>query len=209
LISSPDPATLDPLVEIWERGRPWYRCHSVIFGATEPNPGKGGGRFHPFVGSDGRPVPTLYGADTLDGALSETVFHGVPVRGEERSIRASSLRPIVVSKLAARRDLALAQLHGHGLRRLRVERSELIDCDADGYAGTVLWAQALHRSAAAFDGLVWISRLHDTSRALVLFGDRVRREELTVEEPPLPLAVGPGYGEVLRIADQAGIMVVE
>jgi len=43
------------------------------------------GRFHPFTpaGVSG-PVPVLYGSDRLSGAISETVFHDVTVRGTKQ-----------------------------------------------------------------------------------------------------------------------------
>jgi len=124
-------------------------------------------------------------------------------------VRLSSLRPIVISTVAAAKDLVLAQLHGHGLSRLGVSREELIDSDADGYERTALWAQALHGCGAEVDGLVWVSRLHDTSLALVFFGDRVFRRDLTVVEPPIPLAAGPGLERVQTAAEQKGITLVE
>jgi hypothetical protein len=116
---------------------------------------------------------------------------------------------MVVSKLISNRDLVLAQLHGHGLRRLEVLRSELIDSEVEAYTRTVLWAQALHRSKSCVDGLIWVSRQFDTALALVLFGDRVRRADLTVEEPPLALAVAPGFSDVERAAEEAGIPIIE
>jgi len=114
---------------------------------------------------------------------------------------------MVLSTLSARRDLRLARLHGHGLRRLEVGRRELLDSEADGYSATRLWAQALHRCQV--DGLVWVSRLHDTSRALILFGDRVDRRDLEVVEAPLPLFFPPGFLEVQRAAEESGITVLE
>lgn len=200
----PDPSTLDPLLETWARGGRIVRCHRSVFGATEFNPGFGRGRFHPFGD-----VPTLYGAGSLDGALSETVFHDVPIRGASRCILRSSLKTMLVSVLAPRRDLQLVQLHGYGLRRLGTSRAELVESGADQYGQTARWAEALHDCGDGIDGLVWVSRQHDTSLALVLFGDRVRRADLEVIEPPLPLYLGAGFEEVQRAAEQAEITVAE
>lgn len=208
LPSPPDPRRLDPLVEEWTRGTPIIRCHNVELGATEFNPGFGKGRFHPFSDPAGRTVPSLYGASSIDGSLSETVFHDVPVRGSVRRIRASSLRPLVVSTMAAKRNLRLAQLHTNGLRRLQVSRAELIEGDSRRYPATALWAQALHRCREDLDGLVWVSRLHETSRALMLFGDRVLRHDLEVVEAPLPLFEGRGFRIVQHAAEEAGITLV-
>lgn len=200
---------LDPLIQIWERGEEVFRCHSVAFGATEFNPGLGRGRFHPLFDAEDRPVPTLYGAGSLDGALSETVFHSVPVQGSGRQVRTSTLAPLVISSLLPLRDLRLAQLHGYGLRRLGVTRSALLESEADTYGETVRWAAALHRAPHRVDGLVWVSRQHDTSLALILFGDRVQREDLLVCMPTLPLAFGAGLERVRSAAEAADITLVE
>lgn len=154
-------------------------------------------------------VPTLYGANSLDGALAESIFHDVPVRGPKKSIRRFRLKPLLVSTIASRRDLTLIQLHGHGLGRLGVRRSELIDSTAYHYSRTAAWAAALHGRMRDADGLVWVSRKVDTSFALMLFGDRVNRSDLEVIEPPLPLFPGAGYVEVQRVAEQAGITILE
>ena len=207
----PEPTTLhdlDPLIQIWRQGTPLCRCHDSRFGASEFNPGIGGGRFHPLA-IRGRSIPTLYGSNTLDGALSETVFHNIPIRGRQRGLRLATLHSLLLSTLASKRDLQLAQLTGHGLRRLRMTRSELIDCESDQYARTRRWAETLYQSNPQLDGLVWVSRQHDTSLAVVLFGDRIDRQDLDIVEPPLPLAWGPGLEQVQRAAEQAGILIRE
>ncbi len=115
---------------------------------------------------------------------------------------------MVLSVLAPCRDLRLVQLHGHGLRRLGLARGELIDCGARHYPRTRSWAEALYRSDSGLDGLAWVSRQHDRSLALVLFGGRVERSELEVVEAPMPLAWGPGFDQVQKAADAAGIVVL-
>jgi len=185
------------------------RCHDSRFGSTEFNPGFGRGRFHPFQDEHGGAVPTLYGASSLEGALSESIFHQVPVRGPVRAIRRSTLRPMLVSVLAPGRDLRLVQLHDLGLRRLEVSRAELIDCEAAEYPQTAAWAARLHAWSREVDGLVWVSRLHDTAFALVLFGDRVARSDLAVIEPPLPIFLGEGLARVQATAEQAKITILE
>lgn len=193
---------------MWTEGEPIVRCHDGRYGATEFNPGLGAGRFHPFL-AGGRYVPTIYGSSDLEGALSETLFHDVPVETGLRAIDRSVLRPLLISVIAARRPLRFAQLHSAGLGRLGLRRAELIDSEASAYSATALWARALHACAERFDGLVWISRQNDTSRAIVLFGDRVERPDLEMIEPPMPLYLGPGYAKVLAVAESAGIGVLD
>jgi hypothetical protein len=153
-------------------------------------------------------VPTMYGADDLWGALSETVFHEVPVRGANRHILRSQMNLWVWCQVAPTRDLNLVQLHGAGLRRLQVTNRELIECDAAAYAETVPWSDALHDVAAAPDGLCWRSRQHNDSLALMLFGTRVSEDDLGVVRVDESLALKPGGDEVYAFAEAAGIAIL-
>lgn len=153
------------------------------------------------------PIPTLYGADDVAGALSESIFHNVPARGPGKRIRRSALDPVRLSSLVARRDLVLANLSGPGLSRIGVRRSELIDSPASAYAETARWAEAIHRDAPV-DGLLWVSRQNDRALAVVLFGDRVPTSDLAIEVDSVPLHYGPGWQSVLEAAEEADITVV-
>ncbi|HET7326208.1 MAG TPA: hypothetical protein VFJ14_02885, partial [Nocardioidaceae bacterium] len=86
--------------------------------------------------------------------------------------------------------LRLVDLTSEGLRRLDVSRARLIESDARCNAETAAWAQALHAHREHVDGLTWVYRQDDTSRALVLFGDRVEVAELLVAEGCVPLHLG-------------------
>jgi hypothetical protein len=198
---------LDPLVAEWEAGRRIVRCHNVRHGPAEFNRTASAGRFRP-VRRRGRIVGTLYGSEDIAGAVSETVFHALPVGEGARFLRVEALAPVVASTLSARRALRLASLHGHGLRRLGATRAPLIDSEADQYPARAAWSQAVHDCAAAPDGLVWRSRHYDDAYALMLFGDRVRRRDLEVTEPPLPLGVGRGLERLMELAERAGITLV-
>jgi RES domain len=198
---------LDPLVIEWAAGRPIVRCHNVRFDATEFNRTASPGRFRP-VRRRGRIVGTLYGSEDLAGAVSETVFHDLPVGGGPRFLRVEALAPVVASTVSAGRVLRLASLHGHGLRRLGATRAQLIDSEADRYLELAAWGQALHDCPAEPDGLVWRSRHYDDAYAVLLFGDRVPRRDLEVVEPPLALAFGRGRERLMELAERAGITLV-
>lgn len=202
------PDDLDPLIEEWPAERQIVRCHSSAFGATEFNATRSPGRFRPFT-ARGRTVPTLYGAEGLEAALSETIFHDVPVAGPGRQILISSLLPWLRSTIASTRPLRLVDLRGFGLRRVGATRSGLIDSPASHYAATTRWAQALHQARYGPDGLLWTSRQYDRQAALILFGGRVARRELRVIEPPRPLALGDGLDAVRAAAEAVGILIIE
>ena len=196
------------MVTEWPAGRPIVRCHNVRHRPAEFNRTTSPGRFRP-VRRRGRIVGTLYGSEDLAGAVSETVFHELPVGTGPRFLRVEALAPMVASTLSPRRALRLASLHGHGLRRLGATRAQLIDSEADRYPALAAWGQALYDCPAEPDGLAWRSRHYDDAYTLVLFADRVRPRELEVIEPPLPLAVGRGLELLMGLAERAGITLVE
>jgi hypothetical protein len=154
-------------------------------------------------------MPTLYGADSFEGALSETVFHDVPVAGPDKRVLISSLVPWLHSTIAPVRALRLADVSGFGLRRIGTTRTALIDAPASEYPATAQWARALYSCPQEPDGIIWISRQYDRAAAMILFGRRVSRRELRLIEPPRPLGIGDGLDDVRSAAEAAGILVVE
>jgi hypothetical protein len=203
----PEPAALDPLLKVWPSGADLWRVHRLDRRPAEFNPGMDIGRFHPFPGSAGKPVATLYAASSWQGAVSETVFRDVPLRGPSRTKRLAEIELRAMSLLRLRREVRLVELRGTGLRRLRLQRRELIETDADQYSRTVRWAAALHRAAPRAAGLVWTSRLHDPSAAVVFFGDRVAEKDFSPVEGPIPLGAGKGLARVMELAEEAGILI--
>jgi hypothetical protein len=204
----PDPSELNPLIHEWDAGRPILRCHDTRFAATEFNRTGSEGRFRP-VRSKGRIVGTVYGAQDDAGAIAESVFRPIPVGTAVRQVGRARLVPLMISTLASNRTLRLASLHGNGLRRAGASRAQLIDSEADQYAALAAWGQALHDCPATPDGIIWRSRHYDDSYTFMLFGDRVRRHDLQVVEPPLPLAVGRGLERVMELAEQADITIID
>lgn len=205
------PASLDPLFRTWEAGRKFHRCYGLHWGSRDVYAGDDAhrGRFHSFVPIGGSsPLPVLYGAGDFDGAVYETVFHDVPIRGIKTVPHAKLLHRIVVA-LVPGRDLTLVDLTSDGLRRLGLAREELIASGPRSYPATAAWARALHAHSETIDGLLWVSRQRDTSLALLLYGDRVEVDDVTVSAGDLPLALSAGRGldAVSAAASRAGITI--
>ena len=203
-----NPATLEPLITAWPAGQTFFRVHSAKRAANESNPGIGQGRFHPFCSHKGKTVSTLYAADSIEGTLSEAIFRGVPSIGNLRGIRKQSLTGIVLSQLRPTHDLTLADLRGHGLRRLGLQRNQLLETEAVDYEYSAAWAGALYHVDTKLDGLIWVSRQFDTAAVMMLFGDRVKRKSLVIEQPSLELYRGRGLRHVLESAELAGLVVL-
>jgi hypothetical protein len=204
--SPPDLITRTPLTEPWRAGVPIWRVHEARYHPDAFNPSRSAGRFRPFV-SGGRTVVTMYGADGVAPALSETIFHDLDPAAANQVVGRSTLLGLVRSILVPSRDLTLISLRGAGLRRLRTTHEDLIGSDSTTYSATAAYARALYSGTRA-DGLIWSSRLYPGSPALVLFGPRLRGVRLRYEIAQVePLWKGAGFEEVMSAAEAADITV--
>lgn len=186
------------------------RCHRAPYAPTQFNAGHGaGGRFHFFSDVDGRKVPVLYAADSAEGAVAETMLRDVPLRGFRfvagHVVAHWSTTDVAVDCREA--PLKLAQLHDPGLLRLGLRPANLTDTGPSHYPRTRLWAAAVHAQLEWAQGLVWVSARYNTSRAYVLFGDRVDPERLVQTGAPRPLDRGEGFEWLRATAADAGIMI--
>ncbi len=159
------PTPFDPATVILPAGDLLYRVLTTRT-ATKFNPGVGGPTRFAFFGDP--VVPVLYAAETEEAAIAETLLHNVPSEGGVLSYDRYSYKALVL--LAVTRDLRLAVLHGLGLRRLKVSADDVTSSPASTYATTVKWAEAAH--GIGVDGMVWMSRLCNDSKAYVFFGDK-------------------------------------
>ncbi|OBI33755.1 hypothetical protein A5709_21235 [Mycobacterium sp. E1386] len=160
----PDP--FDPATTTLPAGHPLYRVLSATRTATDFNPGIGARTRFGFFGDP--VVPIMYAADTEDAAIAETLLHDIPVEGG--LLPYDQYADKVLVRLEVTRPVRLGVLHGTGLRRLKVTAAELTASPASSYDTTVRWAEAAHR--AGLDGLVWMSRQCNDTKAYVFFGDR-------------------------------------
>lgn len=166
VIVTPDGRTAEPAEETLGVGTLVYRVHSNRFGAAEFNPGPKiavvKSRFA-FFGK--QPVPVLYGAETPDAAISETILHDIPIGGGR--IDRNLVQSKILSPLVTTRPLRLLSPHGHGFRRLGVVAEDITRTPPRYYKRSVPWAEAAFD--AGFDGMCWMSRHHDTNKVYVFF----------------------------------------
>jgi len=154
--------TLDPAMTLWESGVPIHRAHGRQFDPLSFNRKQGLDFRFSSLNVDGLPIGVLYGADSLMGAISETLFHTVPADGDRikpRAILMASIEKYALSVLQPARPLKLIDLTGHGLGRLGmpVTHGELILSNAAQYAQTRAWAEAFYRHPVQADGFLWVS----------------------------------------------------
>ena len=194
----------------WPKDTTLHRVHLEEYAGDEFNPGvKGNARFSPIKSAKGKPIPTLYGGNTFECAAMETVFHDVPFAPGLKSYDKAKLEDQVHSQLTPGDALVLADLRGKALRKLGVERKQLIDTEKDQYPATREWAEAIHSQCPDVQGLCWTSRQDDSAQAVMLFGDRIASGVLrqTATSRSL-LKDGNVYDDVLNLAEQIGVNVV-
>lgn len=156
----------DPPIEELPQGRTLYRIHANRFAADAFNPGSSPAvavaRFSFF----GDPVvPALYAAETVDAAIGETILRDVPIEGG--AVPLETVEDRVLSQIQVDRPLRLLQLHGNGFRQIKARPEDVTLTSPRLYPETVAWGQTAHD--AGLDGIVWMSRHHNSSRAYVLF----------------------------------------
>ncbi len=207
----PDPpAVLHITPATWKAGAALHRVHLDVDGAEAFNPGiKGNARFSPIVNVAGKPIPTIYGGTSFNCGAMETVFHDVPFAPGLKTFAKHKLEGQLHSVLAPTAALTLADLRNVPLRKLGVERKQLIDTEKDTCGQTRQWAAAMHAQHAHIQGLCWTSRQDDSAMAVMLFGDRIGAGVLTqlVASRAL-LDDGPAYMDLLSLADMIGVRVV-
>lgn len=174
---TPDGRTVDPRSEILPSGSGLSRVHSGMLGAADYNPGPTPSAVQTRFAFFGAPtVPVLYAAQDDDAAIAETLLHDVPLSGGR--LDEGFVRRRVLSKVVSTRDLHLLVLHGDGFRRLGTSPDDITRTSPRRYGEAVPWAAAAH--AAGFDGMAWMSRLHDSARSYIFFGASGSRGDFQV-----------------------------
>ena len=160
------PSPFEEAVTNLPAGQRLYRVLSSTRTATEFNPGVGAPTRFAFFGNP--VVPVMYAADTGDAAIAETLLHDIPADGGVLPYDQYAGKALV--RLEVTRALSLAVLHGMALRKLKVTAQDVTASPASTYGATVAWSEAAH--AIGLDGLVWMSRMCNDTKAYVVFGDR-------------------------------------
>ena len=187
-----------------------WRVHPAQYRPAQFRSGPDGdARFSPIRSGDGRVIPTWYGSRTLSCAMMETILHDVPAPPEGYILDVERLREadLRVSRVRCQRALTMVDLSSKGLKRIGLQRRDLIDTPVEDYPRTREWAVRLHAQTSAH-GLLWISRQDDEAKALVLFGDRIAEPGFKIEIDREPLYEGEYLDALLALAEQVGITQV-
>jgi len=204
MLPDPPESGLDPHVVPFKPKR-LFRVHPTKHASNSFNPGFGIGRFHPIFDQSGKPIPTLYASDQINGALSETVFRNI-ISGDV--VYQAELIDKYLSRIQYQKELQLIDLTGNYIKRLKITRRQLIESEEEYYKITARWAEALHSACPSAHGIKWVSRQFDTAKSILLFGDRVEQSQLKDRNKSELIESGEGLRHVLKAAMEANIKVV-
>ncbi|WP_449433578.1 RES family NAD+ phosphorylase [Pseudomonas putida] len=187
-----------------------HRVHHNRFGPTQYNPtGSGNARFSPIKDKAGQIIPTLYAGSTFHCAAMETIFHDVPYEPGIKIVQQHRFDGNHYSILQTTQALRLVDLSTKALRRLGVQRSRLIDTNADEYPFSRQWAEAIHAYVPDVHGLRWVSRQDDEAVAFVLFGDRLPSNALSDHDVGRDvLRDAETFDRVLSLAELIGVLLL-
>lgn len=185
-----------------------HHIYPSEFTADSFNPGLGCGRFHPFLDVHGVAVPVYYVADSEEGSYCETLLRALGETQTQSCLRLPErrLERHSYAQLRVNSPLQLAHLCGNQLHRLGLTRAGLLEPGAAHYQQTAAWAQAIHAACPTLHGLAWVSRQHDASTCMMLFGDRVAVTQLQVLDS-MPLASTTGRARGAQMATRLGVVL--
>jgi hypothetical protein len=174
----------------WHRIHPWDAATGQ-FAADAFNPrSDGNARFSPLRDpTSGQVIPVLYAASSERGAIAEVLLHDVPspssghLHDWERDRRSRlHLSPLALPALN------VVNLTSTGLRAAGLALHDLFVADARDYPRTRAWALHLWQTQPQAQGLYWMSVRDNTSKVLMLFGDRIPAAHLRALQAPRPIA---------------------
>jgi hypothetical protein len=191
-------------------GAELHRVHPEEYGATQFNPGpKGNARFSPINDLKGQSIPTIYAGESFECATMETVFHDVSYAPGLKAYPKSKLLGHVHSTIQTEQGLKLADLGTKPLRKLGIQRNQLIDTEKDKYPYTRSVAQAIHAQHSDIQGLRWTSRQDDSAYAYVFFGDRIDGTAIAQIGTSRNITKdAKAYEDTLDLAEKIGVDVV-
>lgn len=165
---------------------------------------RGNARFSPLVTSVGV-VPTIYAASTVAAALMEVVLRDVPTPSAGHPVginEATEMRRIAQVQTTV--ALQLADLSAIGLRRLGLERADVVERGVDHYPVTRKLGVWIYENCPNVQGLQWTSRQDDTAQAVVLFGPRLPAGAVQVVSHDEPFTESPHLEVLMDVVERLG-----
>ena len=158
-----------------------HRLHHGDFEATSFNPTPfGNARFSPIRTPGGAIIPTIYAGQSFACATSEIILRcpDAPPGDKRRIVHPSDFAEYEHSEIETADSFKLLDVTIAGQRRIGLDHNVLLAGPSSTYPATREWAEAIHASFPAAQGLYYLSYQYAPDYAVVLFGDRIDRKAL-------------------------------
>lgn len=211
-----DPATMRVGKEAYvtlPSGTLLHRLHRSLFAPTEFNATDlGDARFSPIRDTAGAIIPTIYGAESFDCAVSEVILRSPDTPSIDPRTSLPTFLIVFPADFAdfdhsvVRLDVEvrLVDLTVAGQRKLGVNQNALLAGPRSTYPATRGWAERIHASCPHAQGLYYSSFQLGPQFAVVLFGDRLPANAL-VPVDTRSVADAPCHHEIERLAQSLSI----
>ncbi|MCW7761018.1 RES family NAD+ phosphorylase [Photorhabdus luminescens] len=194
-------------IQKWKAGTPIERIHRIKFKGIEFNPGIGNARFSPFK-NNGIFVPTIYGGENIGVAIMETILHDIPLNCSGIPVYLGKLDDLARSRIIPRKDIKYVDINPRILKKWGIIQSQLIESEASDYHITRRWAAKIYHDNPDAQAIRWFSKQHG-SKAIIIFGDRVKEGDLSVSIESEPAATSKEVNEKLKdLADEMELVLV-
>ncbi|MBI6549825.1 RES family NAD+ phosphorylase [Xenorhabdus lircayensis] len=192
--------------DIWKAQKPIERIHHQAYKGAEFNPGEGNARFSPCKNTQDAPIPTIYGGENISVAVMETIYHDVPTGCNNLPFDLGKLDKLVYSQLILGVDLITVDINMRVLRKWGHDPKDVLLSDAENYPHTQEIASQIYRDNPSAQAITWASKQHG-DKAIMLFGDRLKENKLTISIESLPLwSSNKVIKAVDLLADEMGLM---
>lgn len=190
-----------------------HRIHPTSYKPDEFNgTDKGNARFSPIRDAAGAIVPTIYAAQSFECAACEIILRCPDSPPANPSTAMPTLQIVYPvdfrghchSVIETTADLTLVDLTVAGQRKIGVNANALLAGPKSTYDATRSWAEAIHASCLAAQGIYYGSFQYGPQFAVVLFGDRVP-DGVLKPMSTRRIADAPCHSELRAIADSLSI----
>lgn len=186
--------------------------HGDHKGAAYNGTPRGDARFSPIRDAAGQIIPTIYGGETFECAVSEIILRCPDSLSVDPAT--GQLSPQIVfpydyrdhqhSLVRTTVELKLLDLRISGQRRIGVNQNALLAGPRSTYPETRAWAEKIHEACPDAQGLYYASHQAGSAFAVVLFGDRIPATGLK-ELSTRAVAAAACHAEISTLANELGI----
>lgn len=194
-----------------KKGHLLHRVHPSKYKGNQFNPVKTANtRFSTILDERDDVIPVLYAAESLEGALMETVFHDVPYVPGLKVVAKENLQNHHHTELRVEEEIKVVELTTITLRKLGVTPAKLLTSESIEYPFSRKFAEEIYKLNPESQGMRWVSRQHNEEKVYVFFEPRLNKSSISIHIAPLDIVEDDDtYEKVLDLADILDVNIVD